>query len=305
VGRTGLGIASAVLAVAIAAAGVAGCGLGPGPSPGAASRTDTEHFGTVTVGSAHESRLPGSETVMRMLERSFRVSTRYGGGFVQSINGLSGGSERDWFYYVNGVQASVGAAATAVHRGDAVWWDFHDWRDAESVPAVVGAFPEPFVHGIGGRHYATELECAAAARACQEVAAALARAGVHPVGGRPRDPKVVIAVGPWSALGAGSVRSLIERGPPASGVYARFTANGRALELLDPTGQAVRTLAGGAGLIAATADPSGAPVWLVTGTDPAGVAAAAAMLDPRHLRHRFALAVTGRRLLPLPLEAAR
>ncbi len=48
---------------------------------------------------------------MRMLERSFRVSNRYGGGFVQSINGHSGTSaQRDWFYYVNGVQAKQGAA---------------------------------------------------------------------------------------------------------------------------------------------------------------------------------------------------
>ena len=31
-----------------------------------------------------------SDTVMRVLERSARVSTRYGGGFVQSIDGVEG-----------------------------------------------------------------------------------------------------------------------------------------------------------------------------------------------------------------------
>jgi hypothetical protein len=52
-----------------------------------------------------------------------------------------------------------------------------------------------------------------------------------------------------------------------------------------------RTLGSGAGLIAATRDNVSAPVWLVTGTDAAGVKAAAAALTPSRLKDRFALAV--------------
>jgi len=301
-----LGIAPTLLAAVIAAAGTAGCGLGAGRSAGAAGLTVTEQFGTVTVGSVQEAHLPGSETVMRMLERSFRVSTRYGGGFVQSINGLAGGSQRDWFYYVNGIQAPAGAATTALHQGDEVWWDFHDWRDAESIPAVVGAFPEPFLHGVGGHRYVTELDCAGAvAKACARVAAALRSAGIHPVSHGASGVGVVrVLVGPWMALGAAPVRGLIEHGPPASGVYARFAPGGGELELLDPTGRVAGTLGPGAGLIAATADGSGQPVWLITGTDAAGVAAAAGALGPGTLHDRFALAVQGARRLALPLEAA-
>ena len=84
---------------------------------------------------------------------------------------------------------------------------------------------------------------------------------------------------------------LIERGPASSGVYARFGGGG--LQLLDPTGRVVRTLGAGAGLIAATADQSSAPTWLITGTDPAGVAAAARALTPARLHDHFALAVQG------------
>ena len=90
---------------------------------------------------------------MSLLIRNARVVTRYSGGFVQSIDGVSGGRERgrpvDWFYYVNGSEAPLGAAATVVHPGDHIWWDRHDWSQTDHVPAVVGSFPEPFVNGIG------------------------------------------------------------------------------------------------------------------------------------------------------------
>ena len=58
---------------------------------------------------------------MRFLERRFKVRTRFGGGFVQSIDGLSGGSAGgrpvDWFFYVNGIEAASGAASHAAARG--------------------------------------------------------------------------------------------------------------------------------------------------------------------------------------------
>ncbi len=50
---------------------------------------------------------------MSLLLRNYPVATRYGGGFVQSIDGLAGGQEGgrpvDWFYYVNGVEARTGS----------------------------------------------------------------------------------------------------------------------------------------------------------------------------------------------------
>ena len=158
-----VGTAAAVL--------IAGCGLGAGPGTSDVTLTVTHGFGTAQLGSVTDKRVPGSETVMRMLERSFHVSTRYGGAFVESIDGHSGNSSRsDWFYYVNGVQAPVGAAGTDVHRGDQIWWDLHDWSATESVPAVVGSFPEPFVHGTGGRRLPTALECADdVGAACKQV----------------------------------------------------------------------------------------------------------------------------------------
>ncbi len=170
---------SALAASAVLTAGVAGCGLGPGRGTSDVNLTVSKAFGTAQLRNVTESKVPGSETVMRMLERRAQVHTRYGGGFVQSIDGLSGGSGTDWFYYVNGIEAPAGAAATAVHKGDRIWWDQHDWSQTDTIPAVVGSFPEPFVHGIAGKRLPTVLECAPTeTAACTTVAARLHAIGV-------------------------------------------------------------------------------------------------------------------------------
>jgi hypothetical protein len=304
-------LTAAVLASAVVLA-CAACGLGPGPGTGGVDLNVTRGFGGQPIRSLSSDRVPGSETVMRMLQRSFRVRTRYGGGFVQSIDGYSGsGAGRDWFYYVNGIQAKQGAATTAVHKGDRIWWDLHDWRVTNSIPAVVGSYPEPFVHGAGGKRFPTTLECGhGVATACKRVTAALSADHV-PVAsqliGTGSGPDTLgVVVSTWAEVRPEVAGQLISRGPGASGVYARFTGPaGDRLELLNPSGQVVRTLGPGAGLIAATADSSSAPTWLITGTDAAGVAAAARALTPQALHNHFALAVQGATRLPVPLQGSR
>ncbi len=303
--------ALAAMAIALAVA-VAGCGFGAGPGTRDVSLTVSRGFGAQQLGAHTERKVPGSETVMRMLERYFPVATRYGGGFVQSIAGRApAGSEIDWFYYVNGVQAAKGAAATPVHAGDHIWWDLHDWRATDSIPAVVGSYPEPFVNGIQGKHYPVTVECAAdVSAACQRVTAALdavhVKAAPQLLGTGSGPDTLGLVVGPWSQVRSEVAAALIARGPGASGVYARFSGpGGDALQLLNPSGQVVRTLGPGAGLIAATADTSSVPTWMITGTDVAGVGAAAAALTPQALHDHFALAVDGAARLPVPLQGSR
>jgi hypothetical protein len=301
---------AAVLALAAVLA-CAACGLGPGPGTGGVDLNVTRGFGGRPVRTLSSDHVPGSETVMRMLQRSFRVRTRFGGGFVQSIDGYSGsGTGRDWFYYVNGIQAKQGAATTAVHKGDRIWWDLHDWRATDSVPAVVGSYPEPFVHGVGGKRFPTTVECGhGVAAACKRVTAALSAAHV-PVAsqliGTGSGPDTLgVVVGTWPEVRSEVAAELIAHGPGASGVYARFTGPGSdRLALLNPAGRVTRTLGPGAGLVAATADSSSAPTWLITGTDAAGVSAAARALTPRALHDHFALAVRGATRLPIPLEGS-
>ena len=284
---------AALTATAIAIAfAVAGCGLGAGPGTGGVKLTVTDDFGTHQLAAISAAHVPGSETVMRMLERHFNIATRYGGGFVESIDGHSGSaSQTDWFYYVNGVQAPQGAATTAVHRNDRIWFDLHDWSATDSIPAVVGSFPEPFSNGFGGKRYPVTIECASDVNAaCKRVTAALSAAGV---------PVADQLLGTVAA-------ELIAHGPGASGVYARFSGpDGSSLQLLNPAGKIAKTLGAGAGLIAATADTSSVPTWLITGTDVAGVTDAAGALNEASLHDRFALAVQGSTQLPVPLDGGQ
>jgi hypothetical protein len=101
----------------------------------------------------HEVEVPAGLTVLQALEGEAEVATRYGGRFVQAIDGLEGSlvAGRDWFYFVNGYEADRGAADYRLRDGDVVWWDFRAWRGRREQPVVVGAFPEPFLHGYGGK----------------------------------------------------------------------------------------------------------------------------------------------------------
>jgi hypothetical protein len=291
-----------LLALALLGAlALAGCGLGAGRAPGGVQLTVTRDFGATVLGSWSAPRVVGEETVMSLLMRNATVETRYAGGFVQSIDGVAGGHERgrpvDWFYYVNGSEAPKGAAATNLNRGDRVWWDRHDWSQTDHVPAVVGSFPEPFLNGIDGKRLPVRVECASVAgAACRAVTATLRASGAPaPVsalasGSEPHTLRVM--VGQWSQVRGDPAAAAIEHGPAASGVFARFSPSGSTLTLLDADGRATGTLGAGAGLIAATASEESAPVWVVAGTDAAGVERAARAFSEPTLRDRFAVAVS-------------
>jgi hypothetical protein len=287
-----------------------GCGLGAGRAPGTVQLLVTRDFGAGVVRRIDRPAAKGEETVMSLLMRNDpAVTTRFGGGFVQSIEGVSGGQEAgrpvDWFYYVNGIQATKGAASTKVHAGDHIWWDHHDWSQTEDVPAVVGSYPEPFLHGTEGKRLPVRVECAeAGSRACRTVAERLGRlgvpAGISGLGASGEPGALHVLVGRWSSIRRQEGARTIEEGTRSSGVYARFSPDGRRLTLLDAGGRAAGELLAGTGLIAATRHAEDAPVWVVTGTDSAGVELAARALEASALRDRFAVALGHGGVLPVP-----
>jgi uncharacterized protein DUF4430 len=293
-----------------AAAAPSGCGVGAGEGPDGVSLTVTRDYGARALGTARAGQAPGGETVMRFLRRSFDVRTRYGGGFVQTIEGASGGREDgrpvDWFYYVNGIEASEGAAARKLHGGDRVWWDRHDWGSAMRVPAVVGSFPEPFRSGTRGKRFPVQVICTPrAGPACGEAKRRLAAAGIDfgsaAFGSPPGELTLRAVVGPWRELRSDLVAGRLEAGPGTSGVFARPARDGDRIELLDARGRTARTLRAGGGLVAALRLRDRSPTWVLTGADAAGTLAAARSLTERTLRNRFALAIdrTGTTSLPV------
>jgi hypothetical protein len=282
----------------VAALALGGCGLGAGKSASDVRVLVTRDFGHAVLGAKTTKKTKGADTVMRLLQRDHHVTTRFGGGFVQSIDGVAGASGRriDWFFYVNGIEAGKGAAATRVHPGDRIWWDRHDWSAAMRVPAVVGAFPEPFRHGTGGKRVPVRIECTDdAEKACDTVTARLAKVGVpvarSALGTEVGADTLRVLVGTFAGLGTDLALRQIRQGPASSGVYARPAGGG--LRVLDARGHVVRTLGAGTGLVAATRVADQLPTWVITGVDTAGVDAAAGLLNARDLGGRFAVAVNG------------
>lgn len=291
------------VALSVAAASLAGCGVGVGA--GEQQHVDllvSRDFGHVPLrGGERTIEAPSSDTVMRILERTHKVTTRFGGNFVHSIDGLTGSAsaQNDWFFYVNGILADKSATTIKPHGGDSIWWDRHSWRLTADVRAVVGSFPEPFLHGQDGKRFPVRLECADAAQDACDIATdklkaagvgIVARARIGTTGG---DSSLRILVGQWSAIRPDFVARRLEAGPARSGVYGRFSEDGKTLALLDERGRVVRSAAPGTGLVAATQDTvvKAAPIWLVTGVDEAGVEQAAAALTEDALSGKFAVAI--------------
>lgn len=273
--------AAAILAVL--ALVVAGCHSKskPAPAPGepTASLVVTRDFGTRSL---LDRRVAPGQTVMTALRGVARIDTRYGGRFVQSIDGISGSltRTRDWTYFVNGLEARVGAAELTLHAGDRVWWDFHLWADLPTVPAVVGSFPEPFIHGTGRPARPVEV------RGSDALLAALrtdgARAGTATSHWR-------VLVGSDAALRADAAYRQATRSPLAQGVTVSMR-NGHVIGYAG--GGKLLPLPGARAAIFAIRTSGGATLY-VTGVDAGAATNAATELatHPAIARHRYALAL--------------
>jgi len=304
-----------LLAALIAAAGLgAGCGLGAGEElagDGVTLRV-TRDFGHRALGSLAESKVREDQTVMRLLRSKFDVDTRFGGRFVQSIDGLEGrgsGGRADWFFFVNGVESSEGAAEYELSPGDRVQWDYRRWDHAARAPAIVGAFPEPFLHGLKGKRRPVRVECEDAGSApCRDAKARLDAVGASANGssigapGTEKTTRLVVATWPRAKIVRGA--STLEDSPERSGVFARVAGDGARIELLDEAGDVARTVRPGDGtaLVVALQPRADEIVWLVTGLDEESLAAGVRALSARRLRDAYAVAVTGDRVEKLPLE---
>jgi hypothetical protein len=177
------------------------------------------------------------------------------------------------------------------------------------VPAIVGAFPEPFRNGLHGERRPVRIECDDAdSDPCRAAEDALEGVGAPTSGaslgapGTEHVTRLVVARWPRARIVRGG--STLEEGPQESGVFARFAEDGRALELLDGDGDVARTVRPGDGtaLVAALRPRADELVWLVTALDRAGLAAGVRALREDKLRNAFAVAATGSRVEKLPLE---
>ena len=129
---------------------LAGCGGSTGEEEGTAQLWVTRDRGAELLVDAE---VAAGQTLLRALAAEADVETRYGGRFIQSVNGLAGSlsEQRDWFWFVNGYEGDRSAASYRLRDGDVAWLDYRAWEREGESRVVVGAFPEPFVHGYEGR----------------------------------------------------------------------------------------------------------------------------------------------------------
>ncbi len=157
--------AAVVLAVTLA---LAGCGGGKREHGTATLWVTRDRGSRVMFTGAVPAGLDGIQAVERKLE----VTTRYGGRYLQSIDGISGSltQQRDWFFFVDGIEGDRSATEVTLHPGDVLWWDYRRWSGASmSVPVVVGSYPEPFLHGFPGTTSVTGADHGLAVRIAAQV----------------------------------------------------------------------------------------------------------------------------------------
>jgi Domain of unknown function (DUF4430) len=275
------------LCLVLTATVVAGCGSGvatPPSGPRAAIVTITRGFGQKMLTSARAA--PG-QSALDALRRSAHVSTRYGGRFVQAINGLAGDQSAGmaWLYFVNGIQANVGSADYTLHPGDHEWWDYRYWNDLIQVPVAIGAWPDPFVHGYGGKRPQVQVtgpSCAA------RLTTALRGAGAHVVR---RATAFSVRVETFSRAAAALSSSLWQgRGLTVSLSDGHVVVyRGRGGEQPDPRAHAVIAAYQPGPATGTSAE------LIVAGDTPASACAAAATLAerPRSIRGAYAVALDG------------
>ena len=129
---------------------LAGCGGAASGEEGTAQLWITRDRG---AGLLVDTEVDAGQTLMRALASKAEVETRYGGRYVQSVNGLEGSltAKHDWFWFVNGYEGDRSATSYRLHDGDVAWLDYRAWQREGEARVVVGAFPEPFLHGYGGK----------------------------------------------------------------------------------------------------------------------------------------------------------
>lgn len=278
----------------------------------------TQNFGTSNVFDQMVDFSNG-QSMLDVMQTHLSIETAYGGGFINSINGIKSGytnkniftrQKRDWFYYVNGSIGSVGVNAYQDRSGDDVWWDYHDWTgDGSNTSSVVGEYPHPFTKGYNGAQPGTIIyyagnhasEADRLAHALTAQGAGNVRTAAYSDSGVANPSTNVIVVGTWSDLEDESTVQNLFANPTRTGLYAAFdggkvTGLNYKAKVTDTTGQAAILATG-------TAGGATTPTWLVIGVNNAGLDQAVDTMvnNPSELHNKIGVVVSGGEAVEVPV----
>lgn len=247
-------------------------------------------------------------SAMAVLTEVAEVETAYGGGFVNAINDVRSGFTRshgmkmDWFFYINGIQSNIGALDYKLNDGDIQHWDFHNWSFRHFIPAIVGDFPEPFVHGYGGKTSPTVIVYSENLKEdAENLEHRLVRMGVNDVSIKRLSELTESEKESHNLLLLCTMDSEpiseLNKNWDRLGFFTHFE-NGN-LVVLNAEGEVVTKYDAEAGLIQATQNPWNpkgigaceSVVWMVSGTDETGVKSAIDTLIDHYSEFQYACAV--------------
>lgn len=311
--RTTVGFIIGLCIAVFAAFG--GCQAGPGDIVTENGSTEEQAQARVIVTVDFGSQVMLDELVtisadtnaMEALQQVAEIETAYGGGFVNAINSTHSGysdghaSKEDWFISVNGIMTKTGALDYTLHPGDVEHWDFHNWGFQQFIPAAIGAFPEPFLHGYEGTVYPTIV--------CYQdgwgedaggIADSLSQLGVEDVSACPFDVLTDEQQASCNLvlLGTAEFAPIAELNELWKRMGFFMNVEGDRLIVYDGTGDTAGEYDAGVGFIQATQspwNPKGIGVcenvaWMVSGIDEAGVSQAVDALINHHQDFTWACA---------------
>jgi hypothetical protein len=302
------------------ASGLIACSQPPAEAGGSGVKVRvavTQDFGAHVI-SESVLEIPAHTSAMAALEMAVDVETKYGGGFVNAINGIKSGytegrrTKTDWFMYINGIQSDTGALDYELQDGDIEHWDFHNWSLHHFIPAVIGHFPEPFLHGFRGKVSPTLIvysdplvdEAGKLEKKLSDVGAAfVAGRRLEDLTDEEKGSANIILLGTADTEAVTEVNDLWRR----LGFFCYFE-NGE-LVVLNSDGVEEARYRGPVGLIQATQNPwnpngigAGENVlWMVSGTDLSGARMAVeALIDQDKFQYAYAVLVTQEGLVKVP-----
>ena len=196
----------------------------------------------------------------------------------------------------------MGALDYKLHDGDIQHWDFHDWSFHTFTPAIIGAFPEPFLHGYGGKTSPTIIVCPDSLKEeAGDLRSNLVRLGVSNVGIKrfsqlsveEKELANLILLGTADSEPVSELDQVWKR----LGFFAHFQDSN--IVVLNSRGEVAAEYGVGTGIIQATQspwNPNGVGacenvVWMVSGTDEAGVKSAIDALINHHAEFQYAHAI--------------
>ena len=266
-----------------------------------------------------EIELEDDACAMDALKKVAEIETAYNGGFINAINGVrsqyagSSGNKKDWFICVNGILSNAGALDYNLYPGDVEHWDFHDWSFQSFIPAIIGDFPEPFVHGYEGEIrptivvYEDNLEKTAediVAKLSQLGAESISAKNINELSGDEKESCNLILLGDMNCELISELNQIWKR----LGFFTHFEEG--KLVVLNQKGDTAIEYGAECGLIQATQNlwnPKGIGVcenvvWMISGTDETGVKNAVDALINHHseFQYAFAAIITDGEIVKVP-----